>query len=163
MFEHDENNDLARGATVFVVAVVVLLLCGFGAYLVDAWANQHIYQSVTRQNLNHDADWLRAKTGEVTNLYHDFQDAQTAETADVTQLHQYVKDHGEPSSWPSYSATAQVYQQMMNKYMGDYQAEVTDAQQYNADRDNPDYAPVWAQSALAAFPETLDAGPQPQL
>lgn len=163
MFEREESNEVARGAMVFVVALVALLLCGFGGYLVDAWANQHIYQPVTRQNLNHDADWLRAKTGEVTNLYHDFQDAQASETADVTQLHQYVKDHGQPSSWSSYSATAQIYQQMMNKYMGDYQAEVTDAQAYNADRDNPDYAQVWAQSALASFPERLDAGPQPQL
>ena len=161
--DRDEFEFLGFGCGALGVIVAVLVVLGLGGFLLNSYLNQHVYQPVQRQNLNHDADWLRSKTEEVTNLWHDFQNAQTAETADVTQIHQYVKAHGDPATWQAWDPRAQAYQQMMLKYNGDYQAEVTDAQQYNADRDNPDYKTVWDQPELAPFPQTLDAGPQPQL
>lgn len=161
--DRDEFEFLGFGCGALAVIGVVLAVVVLGGFLVNSYLNQHVYQPIQRQNLNHDADWLRGKTDEITSLYHDFQAAQTAEAADVVQIHQYVKDHGNPVNWQAWDPRSQVYQQMMQKYQGDYQAEVTDAQEYNADRDNPDLKTVWDQPELASFPQTLDAGPQPQL
>lgn len=146
-----------------LVAVILIVVLPFGFFLIDSALNQHVYQPVQRQNLNHDADWLRAKTQEVTNLYHDFQTAEASVPADEAAIRQYIATNGDPKTWGQYDARGQVLQQMENKLQGDYQSEITDSQLYNADRDNPDYATVWAQSELANFPQSLQPGPAPSV
>lgn len=154
------------GLSATAIVLIILGVCSafsLGGFLLNAAINQHVVQPVIRQNQNHDADWMRAKTAEVTNLWHDFQNAQQSETADVTQIHVFIKVNGPLSTYPFGSPVEQQYMQLFTKYQGDYQAEVTDAQLYDADRLNPDYQPIWEQSALANFPQLLDAGLQPPL
>lgn len=165
LFDMDDAKVVSTGCVTFLAILGIVLVFSIGGFLLHAYLDQNVVQPVQRQNLNHDADWLRAKTQEVVNLYHDYQVAQQAEAGDVDQLRRYVRDNGQPSSWPAYDPRTQVYQQMITKYDGDYQAELSDAQQYNADRANPDYAPVWADPGVRAanLPDGLTPGPQPSL
>lgn len=146
-----------------LAALTLFVILPLGIFLIDSAINQRVVQPVQRQNLNHDADWLRAKTQEVTNLWHDFQNAQASVPADEAAIKQYLAVNGDPKTWGPYDPRGQVLQQMENKLQGDYQSEITDAQLYNADRDNPDYATVWAQTDLAGFPPSLTPGPAPNV
>lgn len=143
----------------WVVAIIlaIILVAGVSDWIVTTYF-VHVSSGLQRQRLNHDPAWERAREQEIVDDYTKFVAVQQKLPADRAACMEFVAVHGPSRNW-SYTEDQQWHELYDVTYQGDYQTEVSEAQDYNAHQTNPDQRPdIWP----SGLPKTLNPDPAPQ-